>query len=124
MTEEELMTVKEVLEGSNENIEFIQLHIEEGAQYLIGTFKNRYFSFGMGMNDAGENEFFLQGYNFEFKNFAELTAVVTCYVGEKPAEFIESRDKEFNWYWQSKEEKMEFERYRVAMNLEENKYLN
>ncbi len=104
MIEEELLFFKELLEDYSKDIIVEETIMLEDCQYLLGTYEDNYFTFGT-FNSADGIQFFLQEYDVDFTDFVRLTQIISDILGEKPAEFIEEKDREFIWYWATESQK-------------------
>ena len=109
MTEEELNFFASVIMFKNENINIFNKIITEEYQYLLGKYKDCYFSFGVfGNSDFKENRFFVEIYNAKYKAFLELVETLSYILEEKPTHFIEKNEGQFMYLWLNINEKSEF----------------
>ena len=109
MTEKELNFFASEIMFKNENINIFNKIITEEYQYLLGQYKDYYFSFGIFKNvDYKENRFFVEIYNAKYKAFLELVETLSYILEEKPTHFIEKNDGQFMYLWLNINEKNNF----------------
>ena len=118
MTEKELNFFASEIMFKNENINIFNKIITEEYQYLLGQYKDYYFSFGIFKNvDYKENRFFVEIYNAKYKAFLELVETLSYILEEKPTHFIEKNDGQFMYLWLNINEKNNF---KFAEKVKEN----